>query len=79
MAHAMPDRAETREEAHVIGQTVRVTRGALEGLCGTVAAITAEERCVLNLHGVPPGVQIVIAGDALQSLVSYEESRSPGG
>ena len=65
MTDAMPARTEAIE-AFTVGERIRVTRGALAGLEGTVAAFSGSRRCVLALNGVAPGVQIVIAADALE-------------
>lgn len=43
-----------------LGQTVQVTSGQLAGLKGVVVDTADPARCVVQLHGVAPGVLLAI-------------------
>ena len=66
MTDTLSRRTGTSEQALEIGDTVRITRGALCGLAGKLQAFTAQERCVLSIEGLAQGVQIVIGPEALE-------------
>jgi hypothetical protein len=49
-----------RRGALLVGQTVEVTRGLLAGASGVLTRITADRRCLVELHCQPRGVLILI-------------------
>jgi hypothetical protein len=55
-----PANAGRRRGGLQVGQSVEVTRGLLAGAGGVLLRITADSRCLIELHCEPRGVLILI-------------------
>lgn len=48
-----------------VGDRVRILRGTLAGLAGKVFQLLGDDKCVLAIDGIEPGVSLVVNHDAL--------------
>ena len=65
-----PDHSDTAPApaSLVPGARIRVVRGPLAGLTGRIVRPTAEGKLFLDIDNLPPGVHVVLAARALESL-----------
>jgi len=50
----------------VIGDRVRIRRGTLAGLTGSVVGFTSASGCILRIDGLAEGVRVIVFPDALE-------------
>jgi len=62
-----PQSDEGQPSGFTIGQRVRVIRGPLRSLCGTVEAISPGGRVLIGADDHSPGLMIHLPGSLLQS------------
>jgi hypothetical protein len=50
------------------GDAVRITCGSLVDLTGTILRTTAEDRCIMTIDGVGPGVLVIVSAASLERV-----------
>jgi hypothetical protein len=50
------------------GDSVRITCGSLVDATGTILRIAADERCIITIDGVGPGVLVVVSAASLEKV-----------
>ena len=50
----------------VVGDRVRIRRGTLAGLTGSVVGFTSARGCILRIDGLAEGVRVIVFPDALE-------------
>jgi hypothetical protein len=50
----------------VVGDRVRIRRGTLAGLTGSVVGFTSASGCILRIDGLVEGVRVIVFPDALE-------------